>query len=268
MKKEIITFEYEGIEIQFGIGEAVWMNATEIAKHHGKLIGNWTRNSSTDEYIAALKTRYAKTHNGKNQEFVMISQGGSLQGTWIHQKLAIRFAQWLSADFAVWVDEQIETLLTTGKVEIEPRPETTAISLPDFSNPGAAARAWADQYEARMIAEASAKENQEKAEIVNLIVEKADNYTMQQAANVLGTGRTRFFKWLRENGYFQENNEPYQKYIGQHAYFTVKEIPKDGKIYHTPFVTPLGLTHFAKKIEKLENIRNKSSKTLVLFNPN
>lgn len=140
--------------------------------------------------------------------------------------------------------------------------------VPDFTNPAESARAWADQYEARMIAEASAKENQEKAEIVNLIVEKANNYTMQQAANVLGTGRTRFFKWLRENGYFQENNEPYQKYIGQHAYFTVKEIPKDGKIYHTPFVTPLGLTHFAKKIEKLENIRNKSSKSLVLFNPN
>lgn len=150
--------------------------------------------------------------------------------------------------------------------DMEQKLRNQVVALPkDYPS---ALRALADAEEARMIAEASAKENQEKAEIVNLIVEKADNYTMQQAANVLGTGRTRFFKWLRENGYFQENNEPYQKYIGQHAYFTVKEIPKDGKIYHTPLVTPLGLTHFAKKIEKLENIRNKKSKSLVLFNPN
>lgn len=32
-------------------------------------------------------------------------------GTWLHPKLAIRFAQWLDADFAVWCDEQIEHLL-------------------------------------------------------------------------------------------------------------------------------------------------------------
>ena len=252
MKKEIVTFDYKGIEIEFGVGEAIWMNATDIAKHHGRPVTNWVRNSSTEEYVTALKSRYSEMNNGKNQEFLKILQGGTYQGTWIHQKLAIRFAQWLSPEFAVWVDERIEELLTTGKTSI----------TPDFSNPAEAARAWADQYEARMIAEASAKENEEKAQVVDLIVEKAGNYTMQQASNVLGTGRTRFFKWLKQNGYFQSNNEPYQKYIGQHAFFVVKEVIKDEKIYHTPFVTPLGLTHLAKKIEKLSPILNKSSKNL------
>ncbi len=250
MKKEIVKFDYEGIKIEFGIGEAVWMNATEIAKHHGKLIGNWSRNSSTEEYIAALKTRYANSHNGKKQEFLMIYQGGSFQGTWIHQKLALRFAQWLNPNFAVWVDEKIEELLTKGEASIKPRLPTNFIE---------ALKALVVSEEARMIAEASAKENEEKAKIVDVIVDHGNNYTVKQAANVLGIGRNDFFKWLRNNGYLTKDNEPYQRYIGKQAYFIVREIVDGNRVYHTTFVTPLGLTHFAKKAEKLENIRNKSS---------
>jgi hypothetical protein len=33
------------------------------------------------------------------------------QGTWIHQKLIIFFARWLSPEFAVWCDLQIEEIL-------------------------------------------------------------------------------------------------------------------------------------------------------------
>jgi hypothetical protein len=49
-------------------------------------------------------------------------QGGepSSQGTWLHQKIALRFAQWLSPEFAIWVDEKIEELLTNGRTEIAP----------------------------------------------------------------------------------------------------------------------------------------------------
>ena len=245
------VLSYQENPITFGIGKDLWVNATEMAKPFNKQPKDFLRTQQAVDYCEALSRRLKCLPT----DLLVVKNGGENNGTWMQQKLALRFAQWLSPDFSVWVDGMIEELLITGSA-----------SLPkDYPS---ALRALADAEEARMIAEASAKENQEKAEIVNLIVEKANNYTMQQAANVLGTGRTRFFKWLRENGYFQENNEPYQKYIGQHAYFTVKEIPKDGKIYHTPFVTPLGLTHFAKKIEKLEGIRNKSSKSLVLFNPN
>ena len=42
--------------------------------------------------------RYLKTKRG---------QGG---GTWLHPKLAVRFAQWLDPKFAVWCDMQINSL--------------------------------------------------------------------------------------------------------------------------------------------------------------
>jgi len=260
MKKEIITFEYEGIKIEFGIGEAVWMNATEIAKHHGKLIGNWSRNSSTEEYITALKTRYANSHNGKKQEFLMIYQGGSFQGTWIHQKLALRFAQWLNPDFAVWVDEKIEELLTTGKAEIK----SSLPAIPDFSNPAESARAWADQYEARMIAEAAAEQNKEKAEGYELLIEKANNYTLKEAADLLGSGQNRFSKWLKTKSYLQLDGIPYQTYLRNQPYFVVKEVTKAGMVYHTPMITPKGMDYFTKLRNRgqMNEILNKVSKTL------
>lgn len=54
--------------------------------------------------------------------------------------------------FRDWVcREVLPSLRKTGKYEVTPT--TPAPSLPDFSNPAAAARAWADEYEAKMLAQ-------------------------------------------------------------------------------------------------------------------
>jgi hypothetical protein len=39
------------------------------------------------------------------------SRGGKAPGTWLHPKLAVRFAQWLDMKFAVWCDLQIDGLI-------------------------------------------------------------------------------------------------------------------------------------------------------------
>ena len=44
--------------------------------------------------------------------------GGNHIGTWIHPKVAINLAQWLSPDFAVLVSNWIYDLMTKGKVEV------------------------------------------------------------------------------------------------------------------------------------------------------
>jgi hypothetical protein len=64
----------------------------------------------------------------QNQEFralVETWKGGnnlSKGGTWGHPKVAIRFAQWCSDDFAIQVDTWIDELLTTGQVTIAQAP--------------------------------------------------------------------------------------------------------------------------------------------------
>ena len=52
----------------------------------------------------------------------------ALQGTWLHPKLAIRFAQWLDIQFAIWCDEQIERLLTEQPAWRQQRRELGSIT--------------------------------------------------------------------------------------------------------------------------------------------
>ena len=55
-------------------------------------------------------------------ELIQIKKGGrdvSIRGTYIHPKLSIRFAIWLSDEFGYTVEEWVEEWLTTGKNPIQ-----------------------------------------------------------------------------------------------------------------------------------------------------
>ncbi|NER99892.1 MAG: KilA-N domain-containing protein [Symploca sp. SIO1B1] len=95
-----------------------YFSATDMCQACDKFFANWNKLDSTKEYLKALEQRrYSDNNNGK---FVDIIQGGipEQQGTWVYRKVAIRLAQWLSAEFAVQVDEWIEELLTNGSLAI------------------------------------------------------------------------------------------------------------------------------------------------------
>jgi hypothetical protein len=88
-----------------------WFNATEVAKLHDKDVFEWTRLPSTISYIKALESTYGKIPYVKTSK-ARSDRGG---GTWMHPKLAIVFARWLSAEFAIWCDEQIEGIIFGGR---------------------------------------------------------------------------------------------------------------------------------------------------------
>ena len=126
----IKKFDYEGKPITFEFKDGNKMvNATEMAKSFNKLVGGFLRTKSTKDYIILLKARYADLHNGK-KEVLRVVQGGApeLQGTWMDEKLALKFAAWLSPAFELWVYDRIQELLTTGKTELpDHRPGTELI---------------------------------------------------------------------------------------------------------------------------------------------
>lgn len=98
-----VILDYQGQPMAFT--EAGWFNATAAAERFGKNPHEWLRLPTAQDYLAALERKYGniphlKTKRGKH--------GG---GTWLSPKLAVRFAQWLDIDFAVWCDEQIDALL-------------------------------------------------------------------------------------------------------------------------------------------------------------
>ncbi len=56
-------------------------------------------------------------------DLIIVRQTGyvpALRGTWLHPKLAIVFARWLSDEFAIWCDEKIADLLANGIVTLRP----------------------------------------------------------------------------------------------------------------------------------------------------
>lgn len=119
-------FEYNGKKITFEFSDGNRMvNATEMAKPFGKLVADFLRLKTTQPYIALLEKRYGISHIGQNKqerEILRVVKGGDtdLQGTWMDEKLALKFASWLSPEFELWVYDRIEELLLKGTVSIKP----------------------------------------------------------------------------------------------------------------------------------------------------
>ncbi len=100
--KGLITSQYDGQELSFN--EQGWFNATQAASKFNKSVHEWVRLPDTQQYLDALIRKYGKIPYLKTKR-------GNNGGTWLHPKLAVRFAQWLDIDFALWCDEQIDHLL-------------------------------------------------------------------------------------------------------------------------------------------------------------
>jgi hypothetical protein len=114
---DIIPREYQGNKIRQR--EDNYISATDMCKANGKLFAGWYRLESTKEYLEALSSVMQIPTSAENQGFqalVEIKKGGNpeLQGTWVHRKVAIRLAQWLSPMFAIQVDTWVEELLLHG----------------------------------------------------------------------------------------------------------------------------------------------------------
>ncbi|UBM26081.1 KilA-N domain-containing protein [Pseudomonas sp. p1(2021b)] len=107
MSARIVPLDYEGQAVRFN-GDG-WLHATEIADRFGKRPNDWLSLPSTFEYLEALNRRTVTGSSGN--AWSMTKRGGKNQGTWLHPKLAVAFARWLSVDFAVWCDEQVDALL-------------------------------------------------------------------------------------------------------------------------------------------------------------
>lgn len=97
-----------------------YLNATVVAAHFNRRVGNYLKSERTQEYIAALAEKLSVTSKRatEDNQIVIIKQGGTEQGTWLHPKLAVDFARWLDPKFAVWCDEQIERILS-GSPKLE-----------------------------------------------------------------------------------------------------------------------------------------------------
>lgn len=116
METTLQVFNYNETPVSFRLsyGQGVMINATEMAKPFGKRPVDYLRLPSTSELLEAI---VRKSHICQDQ-LVMTVKGSPEYGggTWMHEDVAIDFAQWLSVDFRLWVNDRIKELLKYGIV--------------------------------------------------------------------------------------------------------------------------------------------------------
>ncbi|MDE1714505.1 KilA-N domain-containing protein (plasmid) [Chromobacterium amazonense] len=132
---KIIQADFNGQAMHFT--SDAWFNATAAASHFGKEPSDWLRQRETAEYLAALSAHHGNSgfveelnsintlpnttaasqakllRLSKQSGYVRTKAGSPTNGggTWLHPKLAVRFAQWLDVRFAIWCDEQVDAII-------------------------------------------------------------------------------------------------------------------------------------------------------------
>lgn len=105
MTTKIIRIDFEGDAVAFNSDG--WINATEAAARFSKEPAQWLRLPDAIRYLEGLERTYGKITYVKTSR-ARADRGG---GTWLHPKLAVKFARWLSVDFEIWCDEKVDDLL-------------------------------------------------------------------------------------------------------------------------------------------------------------
>lgn len=109
---KLIKADFDGQVMQFN--DSGWFNATIAADRFGKRPVNWLELDSTVRYMTSMSSALKVDKS----DLLDIKKGRS-GGTWMHPKMAIAFARWLSDDFAVWCDLQIDKIIHGERESID-----------------------------------------------------------------------------------------------------------------------------------------------------
>ncbi len=122
MKKEQ-EFDYNGQLIAFDPkGKDVMVNATHMAKAHGKDVREFQKNEATKQFIEVLLAHLNQKDNEGNSPHYTVDDvlvTNKKGGTYMHRILALKFAAWLDPKFELWVYSTIEGILFGSYREME-----------------------------------------------------------------------------------------------------------------------------------------------------
>lgn len=133
--------------------------------------------------------------------------------------------------------------------ELEDRVKGRVIAtLPDFSNPAAAARAWAEQFELQQAANQALAIAAPKAEFVDKYVESTGLKGFRQTAKLLGANEARFREFLLDRRIMYRMGGEWQAYQNHvdAGRFQVKTGTTDGgHAFNQAKFTPKGVSWIA-----------------------
>ena len=189
------------------------------------------------------------------------SFGGIYQDAYGRDKPCFNLDRELTMTLVSGYDIPLRHRVVTRLTELEAQATKPAFALPDFTNPAAAARAWADAIEQKQAVEAQAQQVTQKlalvapkAEALDRIAAGDEAVTMTQAAKVLSIKRETLTQWLHANGWVYRQNGSWIAYdaqirTGRLVYKEAKYTDHNtGQEVHKPYchITPKGLAWLAE----------------------
>lgn len=93
-----------------------YVNATAMCKANGREWFTYSRSSRAQEYMAALAGVTADLWSPADLVQTIATGPNEFRGTWIHPRLAVDLARWISPAFAVWMDGWLLEELIWNKV--------------------------------------------------------------------------------------------------------------------------------------------------------
>lgn len=248
----LLTYAYEGSEVTFSNEDNVMVNATQMAKAFGKQPNDWLKTEQAQRMIEAI----AKTNIfglADNQLVVTIKGGNNPEerGTWMHEDVALVFAQWLSPEFYIWCNNRIKELIKNGVSDIRETPQDYLSAL----------KALVAKEEERLRLEADNKVLKPKADYFDDLVDRNLLTNFRDFAKELNVGQKYLIEWLISNRYIYRNEKgkikPYNKYSeGDSRLFEVKEYKATNNSHSgtQTLITPRGRETFRLLIPRQQDL--------------
>lgn len=202
-ENNIINFNWNGSNISFELsGNGTMVNATEMAKPFGKTPKDWIRTDSAKKFVEAV----GSVRQICPMELIKIVQGGTpnLQGTWMHEDVAIEFARWLNPTFAIWCNDRVKEILINGYSVLGNSREAFERAYQDIQDK--LSQVEQENYQLKQ-----SLDTQKAAEsFCNAVFQKSENlYTMTDIVKGLNfnVGRVDMYNKLEELGFmFKRGN--------------------------------------------------------------
>lgn len=201
MSTSIINFDYKGSQISFEKGKNVMVNLTSMAKPFPeKNLTQIINSQEINDYCNSL----SKLQNYSFADLLIVRKGAPNLGggTWAHRLVAIRVAQKLNSDFAVWVDMRIEELLTTGVATVSNDDEAIAYAMQVLNRRLEESKAEKERLEQQnQLQSEQLRLSAPKVQYVDNVLQSVNTYTSTQMAKELGMREAeQLHKTLKEKG--------------------------------------------------------------------
>ncbi|SOQ10361.1 phage antirepressor KilAC domain-containing protein [Pseudomonas syringae group genomosp. 3] len=234
--RTVNLFNFDGFDVRVVMVDGdPWFSARDVAER----LGYANPQKAVRDHCKSAR------QVGVNESFTLGPQANIIPERDVY-RLVMRSKMPEAERFEDWVvSEVLPSIRKTASYTVEPRVIAT---LPDFSNPAAAARAWAEQFELQQAANQALAIAAPKAEFVDKYVESTGLKGFRQTAKLLGANEARFREFLLDRRIMYRMGGEWQAYQSHvdAGRFQVKTGTSDaGHAFNQAKFTPKGVNWIA-----------------------